>query len=90
MKKYIAGQAEHHKKEDFKSELRRIFRERTAWSSMKNMCSTEVDACGGRILCPGGQNRENTSFHGGSLLHPWLQPAAPLGPNAPRVAKAKI
>ncbi len=89
VKKYIAGQAEHHRKESFKSELLRFLRA-TGSSSTRSTCSSDSSASR-KFLCPSGASHMLEPFHGlrsGSpvgdpALHPWLQPMAPLGPKRP-------
>lgn len=88
VKKYIAGQAEHHKKEDFKTELFRLLR---AMESSSTSSTCLIDPF--RVVVPAlppplpGRCPQRTLLSTGCAsarfavapLHPRLQPSAPLG-----------
>lgn len=78
VKKYIAGQTEHHKKEDFKSELRRILRAHGVAFDEKYLFDRAARSRASPT--PPGQKRNDTpSSTGFAALHPWLHSCAPMG-----------
>ena len=70
LKRYIKGQAEHHKTEDFKSELLRTLRALRASSSSKSTLSINRRAYVQFLRPSGADTNENHFPTGSAALHP--------------------
>ena len=87
LKRYIKGQAEHHKTEDFKSELLRTLRAHSVEFDEK--FTFDGSTRGRRIPPPlPGRIQMTSDFPTGfAALHPWLQSTSPPGPKCRPLAQ---